>query len=643
MARHGDYLFRRNGRFYARLRIPRHLHAVYGKLDLRVSLDTADYSTARLRVLEVVLGWKRTFARMTGMLDPIRLVAGSPLLKGDGLITLESAARELGLHVIDMLTEARNRAHELRIEATGWVGTDLPAGELEFDEDGSLILNSADGLPSTIVLGPLFLRTASLSLIRDGVFEDCLFYRDRQRTRAVVVQLPGVSSAVGALLIEKSDAESLRANLSTAVTRDMVQAAKAARTAAARANPYKHKYAEMKASALLERYFHAKQPHWSKATVMDMNTMCGAFVDLMSDPQLGEIDGEMMLKYRALLERLPAHIGIARRRFGVTKFTDLLVASAAMEKMKPARVNDYIGKLSEFLGWGTQHGYMERNPAAGAAKRNKKMRREQDERQPISSENLEKMFSVPWFQTGRGERTTKGLHWTFQPHHFWLPLLGIYVGGRLNELSQLHLDDLKCSPSGCWYIDFNIDHPDKRDLDEPDPLPEGEKRLKTVNARRVVPLHSRLVELGLLNYAEALRATGRHQRLFPELRWDETKGYSKQASRWFNEIFMGRRLQIKRDSSQVFHSLRHNFITALMHLDVPERIVSQLAGHERGETMAGKRYAKDRAAEALAPRIALLTYELPAIAPFDVQDGLIALEHALVRKRDSRLQREERE
>jgi hypothetical protein len=634
MARHGDYLFRRNGRFYARLRIPRLLQAVYGKPDLRVSLDTVDYPTARLRVLEVVLGWKRTFARMTAMLDPRQLVAGSPLLAGDGLIPIESAAREMGLSVANVLTEARNRALELRIEASAWEGTEMPAGELEFEDDGSLVLNCALGRPTRVVIGPLFLRTASLSLVKDGIFEDCLFFRDRQRIEAVVLQAPGASVAVGALLIDKKDADGLRQTLAGGVTPDMIQAADAARAAMLTApSAPKHKYSAMKSSALLHKFFHEKTPHWSKATIMDMTTMCGAFVDLMSDPILGDIDGPMMIEYRGRLAQLPSHVGIARRKTGVKSFTDLIAVATAMDKMKPERVSEYMGKLSEFLGWAADNGYMERNPAAGAMKRKKKTRREQDERQPISAENLKRIFSAPWFQTGHGERTAKGLHWSFQPHHFWLPLLGLFVGGRLNELSQLYLDDVKQSATGQWYLDFNTDQPDKLDLDDADDIVIGEKRFKTVNAVRVVPLHSMLVQLGLLEYVAALRATGQHQRLFPELLWNETKGYSKQASRWFNELFMGRQLHIKRDGSQVFHSLRHNFITALDHVDVPERVIAQLAGHERGETMSGKRYAKDREAAKLATHIERLTYELPPIARFGVADGLVALEHALARKR----------
>ncbi|WP_296499600.1 DUF6538 domain-containing protein [Rhodoferax sp.] len=93
MARHGDYLYRRGGIFYARVRVPEPLRGMYAQSDLRKSLNTANYSEARLRVLEAVLHWKRDFLRAQTMLDARQVVIGSPLLLGEGLISLGSAAR----------------------------------------------------------------------------------------------------------------------------------------------------------------------------------------------------------------------------------------------------------------------------------------------------------------------------------------------------------------------------------------------------------------------------------------------------------------------------------------------------------------------------------------------------------------------
>jgi hypothetical protein len=38
-----------------------------------------------------------------------------------------------------MLTEAINRPVELRLQALGWQGTEIPAADLEHDHDGALL------------------------------------------------------------------------------------------------------------------------------------------------------------------------------------------------------------------------------------------------------------------------------------------------------------------------------------------------------------------------------------------------------------------------------------------------------------------------------------------------------------------------
>jgi len=122
-------------------------------------------------------------------------------------------------------------------------------------------------------------------------------------------------------------------------------------------------------------------------------------------------------------------------------------------------------------------------------------------------------------------------------------------------------------------------------------------------------------------------------RLFPELKRDDVKGYGKPAGSWFNERFLGRQLGIERNGRKTFHSLRHNFITAVERLDLPERVMAQLAGHERGRTQSGTRYAKDRGAADLMPIIERLEFScLEQVACFDVQAGLRAVKIAEKRK-----------
>ncbi|MCO2667079.1 site-specific integrase, partial [Pseudomonas aeruginosa] len=193
--------------------------------------------------------------------------------------------------------------------------------------------------------------------------------------------------------------------------------------------------------------------------------------------------------------------------------------------------------------------------------------------------------------------------------------------------SQLYLDDVRQSETGTWFLDFNLDGDKVEEADVPD------KSLKTVNAERVVPLHAELVRLGLPEYVARLRRAG-HTRLFPELKRDPVKGYGKPAGSWFNERFLGKKLGIKRNGMKTFHSFRHTFVTALERLDLPERVLAQFAGHERGTTQAGSRYAKDRSADELAKNLAGLHFPaLAGVAPIRIDDALAAIKSAVGQKR----------
>ncbi|MDO9632261.1 MAG: site-specific integrase, partial [Humidesulfovibrio sp.] len=165
----------------------------------------------------------------------------------------------------------------------------------------------------------------------------------------------------------------------------------------------------------------------------------------------------------------------------------------------------------------------------------------------------------------------------FRPDHFraswnfWLPLLGLHTGARLEELCQLHLADIRQEDgSGVWFLDIND---------------EGEKHLKSTAGRRMVPLHPALVELGLLDRVKALQKKG-EVRLFPGLGIRASTGnLSGTAGQWFTRYrrSCGVGGAGGEKSAKVFHSFRHTLSTRAKFLGLDRRAVKELVGHEQGE------------------------------------------------------------
>ena len=117
---------------------------------------------------------------------------------------------------------------------------------------------------------------------------------------------------------------------------------------------------------------------------------------------------------------------------------------------------------------------------------------------------------------------------------FWLPLIALFTGMRLGEIIQLRCGDVR-QVDGVWVIDLNTS--------------DG-NRLKNINSQRMVPIHSELMKIGLIDYAEKTNADG-HERLWPEF-WKNKHGcYSTSYSNWFSRY---KNLIGLTDPKKTFHS-----------------------------------------------------------------------------------------
>jgi len=150
------------------------------------------------------------------------------------------------------------------------------------------------------------------------------------------------------------------------------------------------------------------------------------------------------------------------------------------------------------------------NPAGGLQLRDKK--KKASERQDVFSKaDLKLLFS--------DENYRKHVN---KPSQFWLPILGLYSGCRLEELSQLlKADVIQHEDTGLWCLDINEDNSDR-------------KSVKT-GERRLVPLHPFLIDvLGFQEYVHNSGHTANSDRVFPELRYVKNR-WSHGFSQWFGK------------------------------------------------------------------------------------------------------------
>lgn len=408
------------------------------------------------------------------------------------------------------------------------------------------------------------------------------------------------------------------------------------------------RYIEAHSGAKLQGY----KARWKADEVARKRQKLRLIPELLGDFPVVDLDDlkadGLMNDLVELLSRMPtgAPLSTARRETGDGPGKELITWADAhgVPRMSPATVKDYVEALAGCLSWAVEKSYIKRNPAASILRSMVILNTERrdEKRDPFTSGDLKLIFSQPWFQCGAARKTMGGrpnLH--HRPFYYWIPLLSLYLGGRANELAQLYLTDIKYDFSGKPFIKFQVEHSDQLEVDEGDaesigdrtqrqlvkPTKITDRSLKTVNARREIPLHQHLIDLGLLKYVEALRNSG-EDRLFPELRFDARKGYGLEARKWFNERLLGKSLGIPRNGKKVLHSMRHNFASAISSDSALSRIKSQLLGHSRGDGQSEGRYTEDVPVETLRQFVDQIDYKLPPIAPFDVQDGLRLVRYA---------------
>ena len=238
--------------------------------------------------------------------------------------------------------------------------------------------------------------------------------------------------------------------------------------------------------------------------------------------------------------------------------------------------NNYVKNLTTVFKFAIREGYSHNNPLEGL--KVKQRVKVSSFRHRFRDADLESVFDLAHYPVKDQK----------YPYRYWLPYLGLFTGARLNELCQLYLDDF-VTIKGLQCIHIR----------------EGreEQRLKSFSSERLVPIHSELRKIGLLDYVADLRARG-EVRLFPELKWSEYHGYAAAPSKWFSRYL--RKLGLKSgEGCKDFHSFRHTVADQLKQQGVSESLAGALLGHTSGGITFG-RYGKDFQPEILVKIVELI-------------------------------------
>lgn len=156
---------------------------------------------------------------------------------------------------------------------------------------------------------------------------------------------------------------------------------------------------------------------------------------------------------------------------------------------------------------------------------------------------------------------------------FWLPLLALFTGARLEELAQLRVSDIKFAKGLGHYLVIS-------DLGNPS------AQLKNEHSRRNIPLHPVLIACGFLRHMQEQQSGY----LFQDLKLNPRGKRSGYFSNWFSG-YLRKKIGIT-DTRKVFHSFRHTFKDLCRTVGIEEAVHDALTGHT--SAAVSRQYGNDQ-------------------------------------------------
>lgn len=249
-------------------------------------------------------------------------------------------------------------------------------------------------------------------------------------------------------------------------------------------------------------------------------------------------------------------------------------AISAVGVYKPSTVGKYLTNLGTVFEFGRIKGYVTANPAE---KLRIDLSNYESVRRPFPLEKLKKLFNEYYVYDGIG----------------WLPMLSLFHGFRGNEIAQLDVGDVvEVNGIACIHIAPSV----RNNL-----FVKGDKSTKSKKAR-TVPIHSKVLARGFLEYVERRRAAG-EKKLF-DAKKTASGNYYQNVKGEVDEI-----IKAVKSEEHTFHSFRHTFKQAAVNLDINESHWKTIGGWSLPRSAANL-YGDGIPPEVLLPSLAKIDYPI---------------------------------
>lgn len=532
-SRYRSYLTTHRGILYFRILVPNHLQSLIGQREIRRSLNGLDSRSARTKALRLSLAAQHFFA----------------------------LADDLAHERIHSVQEETIQSFGITRENIKSVGTFL------FDSTLKKDLSPA----SLTLLLPSFLRE------QKGTLSVKMFSE-----QAVPVRKESIQDEPPAIKDEHNlptrSAETTRRRIKLEGKKELPNLREA-----------------------LDAYVKAKTLTWSAASAKDIPPQVRQFVEIVRELEHGrdirvdELSREHIRSYFDTLKHLPCRL-CGQRQFAGKGWLQLadMGRSGQIERLLSVKTMEVRQtNVRSFVNWceleyrgAVQAKYV--NSGFPKVLSDKDIRRKGVKREAFTQDELKALFG----DMGKYVQATEGV-----PSRFWVPLIALYSGMRLEEICQLHLSDI-VKVDGVLCFSINEESGGSGYM----------KHVKSSAGIRKVPVHPHLWdELGLKKFVASRWAKTPEENytstlLFPDLQErvnavnHATVKLGSALTHWFTRYrrSVGVGGQHGEPSTKAFHSFRHTVIEYLhKEARVDLSMLQAVVGHEMVDMGVTENYAGD--------------------------------------------------
>ena len=298
------------------------------------------------------------------------------------------------------------------------------------------------------------------------------------------------------------------------------------------------------------------------------------FLYFNEDTPVCRITRDNLLEFRDLLYKIPTKLA-QKSRYKDKSLSQILKLGEKDDKLSEPTIQKYMIRVIQFFNYCFDSGYIGKSITA---KMNVKIDIDPSERAvlPYEASEARKIFEIVTSIKQSGKSPSSRIE---ASELYYVTMIAAYSGMRIKEITQLHKEDIVLK-DGIYCFNINTN--------------DG-KTTKTKNSIRFVPIHSKLIDLGLLEYVNSKKSGN----IF------------KVSNKDFSEIFRSQiqRKFIDKDSKKTFYSFRHYFIDYLVQREVEANLIAQIVGHEKQYKILLNTYAKPINANTLRSKVEMVSYD----------------------------------